>query len=593
MRGLSLVLLLLMPGIALAQEGGPIIERLELKEARVDDAFRLLSELSGRNVLVTPAAGEATLRGLLLRDVPFDRAVEAICKTHQLWFRGEGALLRVMTAEEFQRDLRVVREPKTKVFSLLHPNPVAVAGAIRDLYGSRVLLSLGTSERDAIGSRLGGRGGASTSFRGSGNRSFSQGFQGNQGAGQTNALSTGSQTGPDASEELREGVSAERLAQVQESEGRVTSDVAGLTQGRPRISVTVNRRHNLVVVRTADEEALAGIERLVEELDRPTPQVLLELKILEVRLGDGQSSVLDVDYVAGPSRNDLPTNKGANPFVNGAASVLEQVAGAGNFPVSGGTLVYQFLNEHVRVRLQMLANEDRLAVLATPLLLCANDEVSRLFVGEERPLVRNFELQTTTTNGVVTNQVVPTVDLRDIGNTLRVHPRINADRTVTLTILQDVSSVNRGGATLPVPAGGGGVTTFSVDTVTTANLEATLIAKDGLTMAVGGLIRKEQVDRRRGIPYLMDLPLVGWLFGEAVRSTERRELILLITPHVLMTPAEGKERSEARLKALSLHPFHDVGDRALSHYDLDDVPGSSDYHLLVEDYLVPSTEPIR
>jgi len=208
-------------------------------------------------------------------------------------------------------------------------------------------------------------------------------------------------------------------------------------------------------------------------------------------------------------------------------------------------------------------------------------------------LVRNFSLQNTTTNGVVQSQFVPTVTLRDIGNTLRLVPSINADRTVTLTIVQDVSTVNQGGATLPISNGQGGVTTFAIDTVNTANLEGTVVAKDGLTLAVGGLIRKEMVDQTRGIPYLMDIPLIGWLFGETVRTESHRELILIITPHVLTTPQEGQEVSRRRLEALSLHPFHDLGDRALQRYDRRDAPGAADYGRLIEDTLLPWNEPIR
>lgn len=571
------------------------IERLQLDRATLAEAFRLLAELTQRNLVVTPDAGQVEIESLLLEDLEIKDAVEAICKTYGLWYREEGAVLRIMSAEEYRRDLRVVREPKTRVFSLLHPNPVAVAGAIRDLYGQRVRLSLGTDERDLVNNRS-GNGANATTLRGTGRGNFTS-----QGGGAGNRLGQGlggaaggTQVDDPAAEELREeGVSPEALARLREEGGQITSDLRGLTRGRPTIAVTVNRRHNLLVVRTADEDALTEIGKLIADLDRPTPQVLLEMKILEVRLSDGFRSVLDVDWADGPVQNDLPTNKGANPFVAGATSALEQIAGGGNFPLTAGSVVYQFLNDHVRVRLQMLANEERLSVLATPMVLCANDEVSRLFVGEERPLVRNFELLTTTTNGVVQTQVVPSVDLRDVGTTLRVLPRINADRTVTLTILQDVSSVSPGGATLPVPGPNGGVQSFQVDTVRTSNLEGTVVARDGMTLAVGGLIRKEHVDRRVGIPYLMDLPLVGWLFGDTQRGEERRELVLLITPHVLLTPEEGRARSAARMRALSLHPYHDVGDEALNIYRTDDVPGSSEYRLLVEDYLVPATEPIR
>lgn len=608
----ALLLLPLAPS-ARAQSAPATDQRVEwfsvVRDAKVGDAVRLLADVAGANVVCTSEAAGAELPTFVLQDVTVLDVVETICKIAGLWYRKDGNVFRVMTTTEYSKDLVVQREPKIRVFTLLHPNAVAVAGAIRDLYGNRVLLSYGiaaeqlaTPLASATGGGLGTTGGfgfPGASFGGSGAGRFSTTFggvggYGYGGYGYGGTGTSGRSVDEDKAERLSDDLSASQLARVRVGEdGQVVSDLSGLTQGRPPIAVTVNRRQNVIVVRTADEEALAQIERLVLDLDRPTPQVLLEVKVLELQLGDDFRAALDIDLVAGPERTNLPTGEPTNPLVSGAASVAEQVIAAGNAPFAGGALVYQFLNDHVRVRLEALETEGRLGVLATPLLLCANNEVARIFIGEERPLVRNFELQSTTTNGVVQNQIVPTVDLRDIGNTLRLVPSINADRTVTLTIIQDVSSVNVGGTNLPVPNGQGGITSFAVDTVNTANLEGTVVAKDGLTLAVGGLIRKEMVDRTSGIPYLMDLPLIGWLFGETVRAETHRELLLLITPHVLTTPAEGHEVSRKRLEALSLHPFHDVGDRALQRYSRHDVPGAEDYRRLIEDYLLPWNEPVR
>ena len=638
---LALLLLgLLVAGPLGAQEQPPAgptpdeavqVERIELRSGtRIDDALRVIADIAGLNIVTTPEAGKVLLSGFVLQDVNAREVLDALCKAHELWYRRDGTIIRVMTAEEYQKDLTVVREPQTRIFNLLHPNPLAVGGAIRDLFGQRVRLSLGLDEGDlsgGLGGGLGGFGnngfggaggfnnglgglsgsgagvfgntfgGGFNNFLGGGFGGFGGGFGGfgggfgNTGFGGQGAY--GDPTGRDPSERLdAERLTAERLSRIAQEGGVIAeADAEAITEGRPLIAVTVNRRHNFIVVRSSDADAMKEIERLVLEMDRPLAEVLLEVKVLEVRLGDGFESALDVDWVEDPPTGNLPTGKPANPFT-GAGAALEQLAVAGSFPVaSGGALVYQFLNEHIRVRLNLLGRENRLATLATPLLLCANNEVARIFIGEERPLVRNFQLQTTTTNGVVTNQIVPTVDLRDIGNTLRLIPRINADRTVTITIVQDISSVNPGGAVLPVPSTGGGLASFAVDTVNTANLQGTVVAKDGMTLAVGGLIRKEKSDRQEGIPWFQDLPLVGWLFGSTVRSEEQRELVLLITPHVLMTPAEGHARTRARIRALSLHPWNDMGDRALQRYDVDDVPGSEGYRLLIEDYLCPIPEP--
>jgi len=588
------------------------IDYLDLRALKVQDAVRLLCQASGANVVGTVEASEKDLPAMLLQDVTVEEAVETLCKVAGLWYRENDGIVRIMTADEYRKDLVVLRQPTTKVFTLLHPNAVVVAGAIRDLYPNRVLLNFGLATEalatplaaNGLGAGANGANGNATALGGSGGQRFTTGIGGginnglggggfNNGLGQGQGQGFGFAGRGQQNQELREDLTPEQLQRIRVEGNEVQGDLKGLTSSRPWIAVTVNRRQNLLVVRTSDEEALGDIERLILELDRPTPQVLLEVKVLELNLGDDFRSALDVDWVDGRVRPNLPTGEPANPLLGGATSVAKNVLGAGNAPLQGGAMVYQFLNDHVRVRLEMLETEGRLGVLATPLLLCANNEVSRIFIGEERPLVRNFSLQNTTTNGVVQSQFVPTVTLRDIGNTLRLVPSINADRTVTLTIVQDVSTVNQGGATLPISNGQGGVTTFAIDTVNTANLEGTVVAKDGLTLAVGGLIRKEMVDQTRGIPYLMDIPLIGWLFGETVRTESHRELILIITPHVLTTPQEGQEVSRRRLEALSLHPFHDLGDRALQRYDRRDAPGAADYGRLIEDTLLPWNEPIR
>lgn len=593
----------LLAGPTLAQapprDDGPVVERLDLRDTTIAEACRLVAEVAGLNLATTPQAGERRV-SLYLQRVPVRRAVEAMCKVSGLWYREEHGILRVMTAEEYRADLVVQRDAAIEVFNLLQPNGNAIVQAIRDIYGERVLVSFGVADQFLLSSLLGntsggGVGGQQGGFQGSGSGLFSSSFGGGQqGLG---VQGTGGSTASNAAERdaqtVNRELTADQASRLQVGEGgQVTAGAEGLTIQEPPITVSLNRRHNAIVVRTSDDDALRQIRALVAELDRPTPQVLLEVKVLEVTLEDGRSTALDVDWVEDPPRANLPTGKPANPLLPAAAAGLENVAGLGNFPLAGGSLVYQYLNEHVRVRIQALENEGRLAVLATPLLLCANNEAARVFIGEERPLVRSFTLQTTTTNGVVTNNLVPQIELRDIGNSLRFVPLINADRTVSITIVQDISSVNIGGARIPVPSGNG-VQVLDIDTVSTTNLQGAVVAKDGLTLAVGGLVRKELSDRQTGIPYLMDLPVVGWMFGSTVRSEVQREIVLLITPHVISTPAEGAEKTRQRMEALSVHPYHDLGDVALQKYGRDDVPGSADYRLLFEDYIVGAPEPIK
>jgi general secretion pathway protein D len=298
---------------------------------------------------------------------------------------------------------------------------------------------------------------------------------------------------------------------------------------------------------------MVAIEQLINEIDRPTPQVLLEMKIVEITLDDSYRSIFDfqlVDSVQGPTAVDQTVR---NPFLQTAATAAENVMGVGNFPIEGGAFVYQFLNDNIRARMELLQTNGNIETVATPLLLASNNRSARIFVGEESLLVRSVSSNVTIGglgNGEFTS-VTPVTELVDVGTNLFIVPKINADRTVTLVINQDNSTINKGGASIPVTGPSGSVTSFAVDTIDTASVSGTVVAKDGLTVAIGGLIRETTIDNVQKVPGLGDLPLVGAAFRKTVQEKKKTELVLLVTPHVITTPIEGQQRSLERVNALS------------------------------------------
>ncbi|MBI4615931.1 MAG: type II secretory pathway, component PulD [Planctomycetes bacterium] len=566
-RVAALAFLLALP--AAAQEDGPRpIRRLELKDAAVVDAVRLIAETSGLNVVTTSEAGKEKVT-LYLQNVTPRQAIEALCKVAGLWYRDdpETGTIRVMTTREYQQDLVLYREEEVRVFTLQYPNATAIATALEDLFGERVYLSLGVVEDELApggtlaGARADAVGRGRFSRSGSTDRSFAEGA-GEEGG----ALRRG-----EAKSEkglLDEDLTPERIAELERRlaeagrTGEVGADVLrGISRREAPIYVTVNRSHNLVVVRTSDDQALGSIERLVVDLDRPTPQVLLEMKILELTLGDSFRSVFDFELATGTDSPGPPSAQPVNPLLPGAAQAARNVLGSGNFPLEGGTLVYQFLNDNVRARIQLLERENRIEVLATPLLLAANNRPARIFVGEERVLTTGVDTSIITpATGATTTVVEPVTEIRDIGNTLIVVPKINADRSVTLFISHDASSVLIDSTTIPIVTAGGQVSEFAIDTVKTATVEATVVARDRLTIAIGGLIRNEFVETEERVPFLGEIPVIEFFFKKYVKIENKSELILLITPRVLFTPAEGEEASRERLEKLSRHPYVEKGD---------------------------------
>lgn len=143
-------------------------------------------------------------------------------------------------------------------------------------------------------------------------------------------------------------------------------------------------------------------------------------------------------------------------------------------------------------------------------------------------------------------------------------PNINADRTVTLRISQQNSTIGPSAfipLTTTTAAGGSTVTEVPVATVQTNLVTGTVVAKDGLTVAIGGLIQETVADARAEIPVLGKLPVVGFFFRNQETLRSRTETIILIRPYVFNTPVESAALSADLIPDNSLHPkaVHPVG----------------------------------
>jgi general secretion pathway protein D len=309
----------------------------------------------------------------------------------------------------------------------------------------------------------------------------------------------------------------------------------GISRSEQPIYITLNREHNLIIVRTTDMDAIKDIEHLIKEMDRPTPQVLLEMKVLELTSGDSFRQSFSLSGTSGDG-----TGK------------RDQTFGFGNFPAEGGSLVYTYMSKVISARLELLEKNNHINTLSSPILLASNNKMSKVFVGQERVIVTGFiSILPIISNGVVTPGLIkPETEVREIGNTLQILPKINADKTVTLIIKQDSSSVTIGGGTIPIVASNT-VQNFNIDVVNVSKIEGTVVAKDGLTVAIGGLIGSSTSNNVQKVPFLGDIPILGQLFQRKDNSATKSELILLITPHIITAPAEAENVTRNAVEAIT------------------------------------------
>ncbi|HEY0201462.1 MAG TPA: hypothetical protein VGC24_07200 [Burkholderiaceae bacterium] len=524
-----------------------VIGDIDFRQLPMYQAARLASELTQVNVVSTAAASEVPVT-LFLRRTTIQALMDNLARVTGLWYRydKDTNTYLLMTAEEFRRDVVVYRSDVTRVFPMKYYNVVSAATSLRALYGRRVQLAASVEEPlgiSALGSPLSAQrtassgGGVnpavssnnrnSTTNGGGGGGGYGGGDMGGQGMGAMwqPPISYGNDNGRGANDDKAGGLDklsqgrASTLSDINQGEvSRVSkADLETLDQTRESpVYVTYNRLHNLLIVRSGDEKLIAEIATLVERIDRPARQVLLEVKVLELTMGDTFSSAFDL-----------------NVDVNGRG--LSTTSGSS----ATGAGIFEVFNRNIRARLELLQSQNRVRVLSTPVLMASNNQPSRLFIGSEQVLVTGVSTDTVTNTSSSSVNVTATTERRDIGNQLIIVPRINDDRTVTLSIDQDNSTLNRGGASIPVVVNGG-VVGYPIDTVNTSNMQATVLAKDGYTAAVGGLIRDSISKQEQKVPGLGDVPVLGYFFRSQADVQSKTETVLLITPHILETAEEAQ-----------------------------------------------------
>ena len=283
---------------------------------------------------------------------------------------------------------------------------------------------------------------------------------------------------------------------------------------------------NIILVR-GDDDAIEAIVEMLELLDRPRPQVLIRAIIAEVTLT--ADNRFGVDWAG---LFDGRVQVGLSDDASGSATA--------RFP--GASIVYT--NVDIDVALNMLASDTRLEVISRPSILTLHNERAELQVGDQVPVVVQSAQAVNDPAAPIVNQTT----YRDTGVLLGVTPQIRAGGLVQIEITQEVSNVLA-------------TTTSGIDspTITQRRLSSNLLVPSGETVALGGLISTRNSQSDRGVPILRRAPLVGRAFRSEGQSEDRTELVILLTPIIIMDPSALPSGELALPSALAR-----LRDRALS-----------------------------
>jgi len=301
---------------------------------------------------------------------------------------------------------------------------------------------------------------------------------------------------------------------------------------RPGLSGTVDVQAdpstNKLFIRTSPRNYEA-LRKMVEELDRFRPQVLIRALMAEVTLD--KSSEFGVE---GFWENRTRVNR------TSATGRIDTDFGG----VLGG-FSYRLIGDEFDIGLRALAEEGRLKVLATPRILTLDNQEASINVGKLVPFIQSSRQ---TPEGSIIN----TIQYQDIGILLRVTPHINEQGIVTMQIHPEISEVASASESVVISEG------VTAPTFNRNAADTTVAIRNGQTVVLGGLIREFEDEADSGIPILKDLPILGVLFSKTSKVKQRRELMIFITPHVVYTQQELEALTELEKSQLKLVDPKDI-----------------------------------
>jgi general secretion pathway protein D len=315
--------------------------------------------------------------------------------------------------------------------------------------------------------------------------------------------------------------------------------VSKIGQLSPNTKILADKRTNTLLLMGTKGD-IAALQEIVKKVDIMLAQVLIEAVILEVNLNNNtaygvswlqKSMTAYSQKTAGANggvslRDPIASwggNFGKNSFSTTAGDTITRAMGGG----SGLNYFFTFADLNLDMVLDMVASSGEGRVLATPVILTTDNTEATINSGQQIP-IRTGD---TTSGGTIQSDY----EYKDVGIILKVKPRINPSRYVTLEITQTADTLGDS-----VDVGNNGKMT----SINKREMTASISVPSRSTIVLGGLVQTDYQNSNTRVPILGSIPLLGALFRSEDTTRHRTELLVLITPYVLMTPDEARIETE-------------------------------------------------
>lgn len=421
---------------------------LDFKDADIKNVFRLLAEVSGLNLVVTPDVNRrVTLR---LIEVPWDQAMDLIISTNGLDKEQIGNVVRISTA-----------------------------GALK-------------AEKDAL---------------------------------------IAARKSKEDLEPLTTTYFNINYAKAKELEPKVKA----LMSKRPENALVVDERSNTIMVRDI-QQSVDDIAVLIGKLDLRTTQILIESNLVETSPTFSRALGMELDSVFNNGRVIASSRfLAGSPFAGNAQTPTVGANPLLVIPNSG--FRFGTFQKDIGPVLSAAENEGLVKIISRPSVTTLNNVPSTIRSERILRVLTPASTNIASGSGAAAGGAVATEKI-PVGITLSVTPQVSSDGFVLMNIKVKSSSI----ANSPTVSGGvGGVVPFDE---LNREAEANVLVRDGETIVLGGILKDTDQNSTSGVPFLKDIPYVGWLFKNWRIQKDFEELVVFITPRIATAGSEHLPSAE-------------------------------------------------
>ncbi len=298
-------------------------------------------------------------------------------------------------------------------------------------------------------------------------------------------------------------------------------------------AIMSDERTNTLVVKERPDVILR-MEKLIEELDKPTKQIYIQAEIVEISASDNSEFGIEWLWKTANFRS-FDGQSGTNFDLRGATEAGESSAttpsvGDG-FPFpSGDGLGVGLLNSDIEVVLHALAETNDLNLLSRPRIVTLDNQESVIEVGDQIPFRKLNEFGVTS------------FEFKDATVQLLVKPHIVDSKYILMKVSPKADFAN-------------GFTPDGTPIISTRRASTNVKIRDGQTIVIGGLIRDSLVNTESKVPILGDVPLLGYLFKNSKSTKVKTQLIVFITPIILEDDMPGMFEKDFQLRNEAKNKF--------------------------------------